>query len=96
MLLVARNIECKVQFKLVLLQKTCSLSRTVSLQLPLYLLQVSTDEIESLYKNHSVDQEQLHVFFLLRLALAPVIEAVILLDRLLYLHEQVSSELALT
>jgi ornithine--oxo-acid transaminase len=51
-------------------------------------IQVSTDEIESLYKNHSVDQEQLHVFFLLRLALAPVIEAVILLDRLLFLHDQ--------
>jgi hypothetical protein len=52
-------------------------------------LQVSTDEIESLYKTHSIDQQQLHVFFLLRVALAPVIEAVILLDRLLYLREQV-------
>jgi hypothetical protein len=54
-------------------------------------LQVSTDEIESLYKTHSIDQQQLHVFFLLRVALAPVIEAVILLDRLLYLLEQVSN-----
>jgi hypothetical protein len=57
---------------------------------------VSTDEIVSLYKTHSVDQQQLHVFFLLRLALAPVIEAVILLDRLLYLLEQVSYEFACT
>jgi hypothetical protein len=52
-------------------------------------LQVSTDEIESLYEKHSIDQQQFHIFFLLRIALAPVIEAVILLDRLLYLHEQV-------
>jgi hypothetical protein len=59
-------------------------------------LQVSTDEIESLYKKHSVDQQLLHVFFLLRVALAPVIEAVILLDRLLYLHEQVSYKSAYT
>ncbi|PNF33506.1 hypothetical protein B7P43_G00556 [Cryptotermes secundus] len=50
--------------------------------------EVSTDEIVSLYKTHSVEQQQLHVFFLLRVALAPVIEAVILLDRLLYLLEQ--------
>lgn len=59
-------------------------------------LQVSTDEIVSLYKTHSVDQQQLHVFFLLRVALAPVIEAVILLDRLLYLLEQASYEFACT
>ncbi|XP_023707737.1 methyltransferase-like protein 25 isoform X2 [Cryptotermes secundus] len=51
-------------------------------------IEVSTDEIVSLYKTHSVEQQQLHVFFLLRVALAPVIEAVILLDRLLYLLEQ--------
>ncbi|XP_021923443.1 methyltransferase-like protein 25 [Zootermopsis nevadensis] len=51
-------------------------------------IDVSTDEIESLYKEHSVDQQLLHVFFIMRVALAPVIEAVILLDRLLYLHEQ--------
>jgi hypothetical protein len=68
--------------------------RKHAVNLLLYLLQVATDEIESLYRNHSVDREQLHVFFLLRLALAPVVEAVILLDRLLYLHEQVSHELA--
>jgi hypothetical protein len=57
---------------------------------------VSTDEIVSLYKTHSFDQQQLHVFFLMRVALAPVIEAVILLDRLLYLLEQVSYEFACT
>ncbi|XP_069677807.1 probable methyltransferase-like protein 25 [Periplaneta americana] len=51
-------------------------------------IEVSEDEIEALHRNYLNEQQQLHVFFLLRLSLAPVIETVILLDRLLYLHEK--------
>ncbi|XP_049940144.1 probable methyltransferase-like protein 25 [Schistocerca serialis cubense] len=49
---------------------------------------VSLNEIESLYKSHQSHQQKLSVFFMLRAVLAPVIETIILLDRLLYLHEQ--------
>ncbi|XP_047118887.1 probable methyltransferase-like protein 25 [Schistocerca piceifrons] len=50
--------------------------------------EVSLNEIESLYKSHQSHQQKLSVFFMLRAVLAPVIETIILLDRLLYLHEQ--------
>ncbi|PSN45449.1 hypothetical protein C0J52_15058 [Blattella germanica] len=49
---------------------------------------VNEEEIETIYKEHFAEKNLLHIFFLLRVSLAPVIEAVILLDRLLYLHEQ--------
>lgn len=52
--------------------------------------QVKDAELEQFYMDHKLDQELLQKFFIIRLVLAPVIEEIILLDRLLYLHEQVS------
>ncbi|KAJ9584028.1 hypothetical protein L9F63_021632 [Diploptera punctata] len=60
----------------------------VDLLLVLFQSNVDRDEIEALHRNHCHEQEKLHIFFLLRVSLAPVIETIILLDRLLYLHEQ--------
>lgn len=50
--------------------------------------EVSLNEIEGLYNSHQSYKQKLSVFFMLRAVLAPVIETIILLDRLLYLHEQ--------
>ncbi|XP_054281932.1 probable methyltransferase-like protein 25 isoform X3 [Macrosteles quadrilineatus] len=52
-------------------------------------IQVDNDELQQLYDYHAeVSRKQLHAFFLLKLTIAPAIEAVIMLDRLLYLQEQ--------
>uniref|UniRef100_A0A1B6J4W2 Methyltransferase domain-containing protein n=1 Tax=Homalodisca liturata TaxID=320908 RepID=A0A1B6J4W2_9HEMI len=51
-------------------------------------IQVDDGELQELYDSHSEKRKQLHVFFLLRLCVAPAIEAAIMLDRLLYLREQ--------
>lgn len=41
------------------------------------------------YEKYLIEYERLKVFFLLKQALAPVVEGLILMDRLLYLYEQV-------
>uniref|UniRef100_A0A1B6KE51 Methyltransferase domain-containing protein n=1 Tax=Graphocephala atropunctata TaxID=36148 RepID=A0A1B6KE51_9HEMI len=51
-------------------------------------IQVVDSELQELYDSHSESRKQLHVFFLLRLCVAPAIEGLIMLDRLLYLREQ--------
>ncbi|XP_063231291.1 probable methyltransferase-like protein 25 [Bacillus rossius redtenbacheri] len=51
-------------------------------------VQVSESRIESLYAQYLPQKDQLQAFFSLRVALAPVVETALLLDRLLYLHEQ--------
>lgn len=51
-------------------------------------IEVDDMEVELLYNQYKADQLQLETFFLLRVALAPVVEGIILLDRLLYLQEQ--------
>ncbi|KAK5649953.1 hypothetical protein RI129_000982 [Pyrocoelia pectoralis] len=50
-------------------------------------LDLSNDELIKLYGDYEVYESQLYVFYLLRCMLAPLIEAIILLDRLLFLHE---------
>ncbi|KAF5295995.1 hypothetical protein FQA39_LY12767 [Lamprigera yunnana] len=48
---------------------------------------VSSDELDELFNLYKGYEAQLHVFYLLRCMLAPVIESLILLDQLLFLHE---------
>lgn len=45
------------------------------------------DEINQFYVDHASDEKKMNFFYLWRLSLAPVIETIILLDRLLYLLE---------
>lgn len=52
--------------------------------------QVDDQQISELYDRHLIEYERLKVFFFLKQVLAPVIEGLILMDRLLYLYEQVS------
>lgn len=52
-------------------------------------IEVDDMEVGLLYSQYKADQLQLETFFLLRVALAPVVEGIILLDRLLYLQEQI-------
>lgn len=49
---------------------------------------VTDAEIDDLYRKHFRHRAFLRAFYLLRLCLAPIIEAIILLDRLLYLLEE--------
>ncbi|XP_050546277.1 probable methyltransferase-like protein 25 isoform X2 [Daktulosphaira vitifoliae] len=51
-------------------------------------VQVDDEKIYNLYQTHLLEFEKLKIFFLLKQALAPVIEGLILMDRLLYLYEQ--------
>lgn len=48
---------------------------------------MTDDELNRFHADHITDEKKLHLFYLLRLSLAAVIETVILLDRLLYLLE---------
>ncbi|KAB0802781.1 hypothetical protein PPYR_04967 [Photinus pyralis] len=50
-------------------------------------LDLSNDELMKVYHEYETYENQLYVFYLLRCMLAPLIEAIILLDRLLFLHE---------
>lgn len=49
---------------------------------------VPVSEVNELYDSYVHLEKTLQIFYLLRAHLAPIIEAVILLDRLLFLHEQ--------
>lgn len=50
-------------------------------------IQVGENELEKLQLDHMQDWEHLKIFFLVKTSLASVIESVIIMDRLLYLHE---------
>lgn len=52
-----------------------------------WLASVEEAELHSLLENHELDRRYLELFYLLRMSFAPVLESVILLDRLLYLKE---------
>ncbi|EDW60587.1 probable methyltransferase-like protein 25 [Drosophila virilis] len=52
-----------------------------------WLAAVGEAELEALLQQHDVDWHYLSLFYLLRMSFAPVLESVILLDRLLYLKE---------
>lgn len=54
-----------------------------------FFFQIDDEKINQFYEKHLVEYERLKVFFLLKQALAPVIEGLIIMDRLLYLYEQV-------
>lgn len=47
------------------------------------------DELMNFVEEYTPYWQKLKVFFLLKTALSPVIETMVLLDRLLFLHEQV-------
>nr|XP_018910524.1 PREDICTED: methyltransferase-like protein 25 [Bemisia tabaci] len=49
---------------------------------------VTEDELDELYRSHYHHFDRIQMFFLIRVGLSPVLESLILLDRLLYLHEQ--------
>jgi len=52
-------------------------------------IEVDDAELERLCSRHAgIPRKQLHGFFLLKLTIAPAVEATIMLDRLLYLHEK--------
>ncbi|CAL4059824.1 unnamed protein product [Meganyctiphanes norvegica] len=51
-------------------------------------LEVTESEINSYLEDYSLDEKRLQRFFLLRSSLAPIIEGLILVDRLAYLSEQ--------
>lgn len=51
---------------------------------------MSDHELDSFFEEYAESWEKLKIFFILKTALSSVIESVILLDRLLYLHEQAS------
>ncbi|XP_017837003.1 methyltransferase-like protein 25 [Drosophila busckii] len=53
-----------------------------------WLAAVTHDELEGLLDEYQQDRHYLELFHLLRMSFAPVLESVILLDRLLYLREQ--------
>ncbi|XP_067001301.2 probable methyltransferase-like protein 25 isoform X2 [Anabrus simplex] len=55
-------------------------------------IELTVPEIRAFHESYLHRQQELEMFFILRVVLAPIIEAVILLDRLLYLHEQGISE----
>ncbi|XP_073995936.1 probable methyltransferase-like protein 25 isoform X2 [Rhodnius prolixus] len=48
------------------------------------------DELRNYYKYFEPFEKKLHFYFMLRVVMAPVIEAIILLDRLLFLREKLS------
>lgn len=52
---------------------------------------MDSKELDAFECENILHWERLKVFFILKTALSPVIETVILLDRLLYLYEKVST-----
>lgn len=48
---------------------------------------MTDDELNQFHADHIRDEKEMHLFYMLRLSLAAVIETVILLDRLLYMLE---------
>lgn len=54
-------------------------------------MKIDNEKINAFYNKHLIEYERLKVFFLLKQALAQVIEGLIIMDRLLYLHEQVNN-----
>ncbi|KAL7736341.1 hypothetical protein ACLKA6_014812 [Drosophila palustris] len=56
------------------------------LNLP-WLAALKEEELLSLLDKHELDRQYLELFYLIRMSFAPVLESVILLDRLLYLKE---------
>ncbi|TDG50948.1 hypothetical protein AWZ03_002603 [Drosophila navojoa] len=52
-----------------------------------WLAEVKEDELEALLQKYESDKHYLSLFYLLRMSFAPVVESLILLDRLLYLKE---------
>ncbi|XP_017302558.1 methyltransferase-like protein 25 isoform X1 [Diaphorina citri] len=55
-------------------------------------LEVDDEEVTRLFDSHQREYEYLQIYYFLKTALAPVIEALIVLDRVLYLREQGFSE----
>lgn len=53
--------------------------------------QLNVEDLEKFASDYDDHWQRLKVFFLLKTAFSPALEAVILLDRLLYLHENVRS-----
>lgn len=53
------------------------------------LFQINNDKLNQFYDKHLIEYERMKIFFFLKQALAPVIEGLIIMDRLLYLYEQV-------
>ncbi len=51
--------------------------------------QFEENELEEFERNYEIFRQRLKIFFILKTCLSSVIETVILLDRLLYLHENV-------
>ncbi|XP_062135065.1 probable methyltransferase-like protein 25 [Drosophila sulfurigaster albostrigata] len=52
-----------------------------------WLAAVEEAELQALLKAHEQDRQYLELFYLIRMSFAPILESVILLDRLLYLKE---------
>lgn len=50
-------------------------------------IDLSTEDIEKLLEKHEIDRKRIYIFYLIRLLFAPIIESIIILDRLLYLLE---------
>ena len=55
----------------------------------LFGFQMGEKELNTFFNQYNDHWGKLKVFFLLKTALSPVLECVILLDRLLYLYEKV-------
>ena len=53
-------------------------------------VQTSEEEVTAFHEQHRHQEDKMAAFFQLRATLAPVVETVVLLDRLLFLLEQVS------
>ena len=53
-------------------------------------VQASEEEVAAFHEQHRHQENKMAAFFQLRATLAPVVETVVLLDRLLFLLEQVS------
>lgn len=54
-----------------------------------FFFQVNDEKINQLYDKYQIEYERIKIFFILKQTLAPIIEGLILMDRLLYLYEQV-------
>lgn len=50
-------------------------------------IDLSDEEIDKLLEKHEIDRKRIYIFYLIRLLFAPIIEAIIILDRYLYLLE---------
>lgn len=56
----------------------------------IFYFKISEAEIRDLFDEYKHYKDKLNIYFMMRVTLAPLIEAAILLDRLLYLYENVS------